>query len=1396
MIVGHLVWWCLIMISTMSAIFAKVFNRCDLAKLLDRDFHLPRKEIAIWVCIAQRQSGFNSAAITYDNDGTAYHGLFQISDKYWCRASVHASGSNVCEIDCARLRNDNLSDDYQCIQRIYDEHRRISGDGYMAWAAYKNSCRNVRESSIEECFSASDRKQTKKVIVSSQTNKVYQKCELARELRYIHAMPRDQIGTWTCIAKHESNFNTSAIGRLNGDGSTDHGLFQISDLYWCSPPGKGWACGVTCAQLKDDDITDDVACAKIIYEEHQRLSGDGFNAWTVYPSFCKGRSETYANECFKNDDEKDNSVVVSPPKHHPAITAPPLPMVLRDVNKYVSAPVAKGKIYKRCELAQELRFRHKIPIEQIATWVCIAQHESNFNTSAIGRLNADGSEDHGLFQISDIYWCSPPGKGWVCGVPCSAFEDSDITDDVSCMRKIFDEHQRISGDGFSAWAVYQPYCQNQKNRVDNCFDTVDEDNTVIPSTLPHKPGVTAPAGPPSSRPKAVGKGKIYTRCELATELRHKHRIPLEQIATWVCIAKFESSFNTSAVGHLNADGSGDHGLFQISDIYWCSPPGKGLVCGLTCAELEDSDITDDIECAQKIFDEHTRLSGDGFTAWAVYNPHCRGKSKNYIADCFANENEITEPNRKKSVVESDSMVSKIYDRCELAAELLHRHNIPMEQIATWVCIAFHESAFNTSAVTSGESAEHGLFQISDIYWCSPPGKGCGLTCAELEDSDISDDVSCVQTIYEEHQRLSDDGWNAWQVYQPYCRNSPDHFIEGCFDDVVAEKPNTDLVTIPKGKVYSRCELAHELRDKHGIPMEQIATWVCIAKHESSFNTSAIGRLNTDGSGDHGLFQISDIYWCSPPGMGWVCGLSCSKLEDSDISDDVECMKQIYDEHKRISGNGFNAWAVYKPYCKSRADRYIAGCFEGDTTTIVPSATTSATTTVTPAVRSTVKTVSNSKFDAKLRNLQPIAKIYERCELAKALRFQYNVPMNQIANWVCIAKYQSQFNTSAVRKYQDGFSHYGLFQIGSRYWCSPPGFGCDIPCDRFRDTNIADDIMCAQQIYDAHELIDGDGFSAWAAYKEFCKDRSKYFVTDCWDGSAENGLKKSIFNQKPTAKSTTKVTTTPKTFMTTTPLSTVKQTATTSKRTLKTLTSTKNSPPKATSLPQRSSTKNLFTTKSQYFTTTEKLKEFPTLSTTARLTTKIFTAATTQPTTEIDYDTVGHLPIKLPGKRVYRNLYDFYLNGFTMSPKVSTYQWPSFNTTQQRTANLVDEDVSRKSATTPIRVNNNYRDATKMTRRTNVTTKILPITPVFIQKYINNDNDNYSKLLRVSKMPTVTTQPTATFTVNNALNKKPSSSPVIKHSPTTRPTTLSSSIAKTNNKTYSSAFDHYFNLFKH
>lgn len=66
---------------------------------------------------------------------------------------------------------------------------------------------------------------------------------------------------------------------------------------------------------------------------------------------------------------------------------------------FITISVTSGKTYQRCELARELKYIHEAPDHQLATWVCIAEHESQYNTSAVGHLNADGSGDHGIFQV-------------------------------------------------------------------------------------------------------------------------------------------------------------------------------------------------------------------------------------------------------------------------------------------------------------------------------------------------------------------------------------------------------------------------------------------------------------------------------------------------------------------------------------------------------------------------------------------------------------------------------------------------------------------------------------------------------------------------------------------------------------------------------------------------------------------------------------------------------------------------------------------------------------------------------------------------------------------------------------------------------------------------------------
>ncbi|GFG32422.1 hypothetical protein Cfor_02522, partial [Coptotermes formosanus] len=74
--------------------------------------------------------------------------------------------------------------------------------------------------------------------------------------------------------------------------------------------------------------------------------------------------------------------------------------------------------------------------------------------------------------------------------------------------------------------------------------------------------------------------------------------------------------------------------------------------------------------------------------------------------------------------------------------------------------------------------------------------------------------------------------------------------------------------------FTPCQLLSELR-RHGVPGNELATWICIAQRESALNTAAINRANTDGSRDNGIFQINNRYWCRDNGRGGECNLNCA-----------------------------------------------------------------------------------------------------------------------------------------------------------------------------------------------------------------------------------------------------------------------------------------------------------------------------------------------------------------------------------------------------------------------------------------------------------------------------------------------------------------------------------------
>ncbi|XP_076140505.1 lysozyme C II-like [Alosa pseudoharengus] len=126
----------------------------------------------------------------------------------------------------------------------------------------------------------------------------------------------------------------------------------------------------------------------------------------------------------------------------------------------------------------------------------------------------------------------------------------------------------------------------------------------------------------------VASAKVFERCELARKLKSAGMGG--SLSDWVCLAKWESDYNTQAINRHNTDGSTDYGIFQINNNYWCKDPNfksKANGCGISCSALLSDNIQPSINCAKRIASEQ------GMSAWVAWVKHCQGDTRSYIAGC-------------------------------------------------------------------------------------------------------------------------------------------------------------------------------------------------------------------------------------------------------------------------------------------------------------------------------------------------------------------------------------------------------------------------------------------------------------------------------------------------------------------------------------------------------------------------------------------------------------------------------------------------------------------------------------------------------------------------------------------------------------------------------------------
>ncbi|KAM8709435.1 hypothetical protein ACLKA7_016268 [Drosophila subpalustris] len=127
------------------------------------------------------------------------------------------------------------------------------------------------------------------------------------------------------------------------------------------------------------------------------------------------------------------------------------------------AAPALSRTMDRCSLARELADLG-VPRDQLSKWTCIAQHESSFRTGITGKKNKNGTNDYGIFQINNKFWCQSESRRShnECKISCNDLLTDDIASSVRCARKIQGKQ------GWKAWSTWK-FCKGDLPSIDSCF---------------------------------------------------------------------------------------------------------------------------------------------------------------------------------------------------------------------------------------------------------------------------------------------------------------------------------------------------------------------------------------------------------------------------------------------------------------------------------------------------------------------------------------------------------------------------------------------------------------------------------------------------------------------------------------------------------------------------------------------------------------------------------------------------------------------------------------------------------------------------------------------------------------------------------------------------------------
>ncbi|XP_037703370.1 alpha-lactalbumin [Choloepus didactylus] len=114
------------------------------------------------------------------------------------------------------------------------------------------------------------------------------KCELSQMLKDLDGYRNITLPEWICTIFHSSAYDTQTM--VNNKDSTEYGLFQISNKIWCSDhqiPQSRNICDIACNKFLDDDLTDDIMCAKKI------MDSEGIGYWLAHKPLCSDNLEQW-----------------------------------------------------------------------------------------------------------------------------------------------------------------------------------------------------------------------------------------------------------------------------------------------------------------------------------------------------------------------------------------------------------------------------------------------------------------------------------------------------------------------------------------------------------------------------------------------------------------------------------------------------------------------------------------------------------------------------------------------------------------------------------------------------------------------------------------------------------------------------------------------------------------------------------------------------------------------------------------------------------------------------------------------------------------------------------------------------------------------------------------------